>query len=75
MSDSEKPVGLMVRLPPELHRAVVAYAAGSDRHAETSLNKAVVYLLRAGLAAVERATKAENEPGQWVPELLETVEV
>ena len=63
MSEGEKPIGLMVRLPPDLHREVAKYAAGSDRHAATSLNNAVIYLLRLGLAAVARATKAENEPG------------
>lgn len=71
MSEGEKPIGLMVRLPPDVHRAVAKYAAGSERHAATSLNNAVIYLLRAGLTAVERATKAESEPGNWEPELLE----
>lgn len=71
MGDSEKPIGLMVRLPPEVHAAVVKYAKGSDTHAATSLNQAMVFLLRAGLAAVEKAKKSENEPGQWEPEPLE----
>lgn len=74
MSDSDKPIGLMVRLPPDLHRAVAKYAQGSERHAATSLNNAVIFLLRAGLSAVERAQKSEGEPGPWVPELLEVVE-
>lgn len=71
MSASEKPVGLMVRLPPDVHAAVVRYARGSDAHAATSLNQAVVFLLRAGLAAVKRV---ESEPGQWGPGSLELIE-
>lgn len=73
MSDSEKPIGLMVRLPTDLHAEVAKYAKGSERHASTSLNSAVIFLIRAGLASLKRSEQSENAPGQWVPELLETV--
>jgi hypothetical protein len=72
MSDSEKPIGLMLRLPPDLHAAIVRYAAGSATHAATSLNRAVVFLLRAGLAA--QGERSEPKPGEWMPESLALVE-
>jgi len=67
------PIGLMVRLPADLHAEVVGISKGSTTRPATSLNSAVVFLLRAGLAALKRSERSENEPGQWVPELLETV--
>lgn len=75
MSDSEKPIGLMVRLPADLHAEVIGISKGSATRPATSLNSAVIFLIRAGLAALKRSEQSENAPGQWVPELLETVEV
>jgi hypothetical protein len=72
MSDSEKPIGLMVRLPSDLHAELARVSKGSAARPKTSLNETIIFLLRVGLAALKRN---ENEPGQWVPELLETVEV
>ena len=72
MSD-EKPIGLMVRLPADLHAEVVRISKGSATRPATSLNSTVVFLLRSGLSALKKAEQSENEPGQWVPELLEAV--
>ena len=71
MSDGEKPIGMMVRLPPDLHEAVKRFAEGSARRPPASLNAAIVFLLRAGLVAFEKGERSEKEPGPWVPELLE----
>lgn len=53
MSNSDKPVGLMVRLPANLHEDVKAFAAGTAKRPPTSMNQAIAFLLRAGLSAVE----------------------
>lgn len=74
MSDSENRIGLMVRLPADVHAEVVRVSKGSTARPATSLNSAVVFLLRAGLAALKKAERSENEPGEWVPESLELVE-
>jgi hypothetical protein len=68
MSDSEKPIGLMVRLPADLHAEVVSMSKGSTKRPATSLNNTVIFLIRAGLAALKRA---EKESGEMSPELLE----
>ncbi len=74
MSDSEKPIGLMVRLPADLHAEVVHISKGSATRPATSLNSAVIFLLRAGLAALRKAEQTEGkEPGKWEPELLEAL--
>ena len=70
MSDNEKPIGLMVRLPPEVHAEVMRVSKGGATRPATSLNSTVVFLIRAGLAALKKAEQSENEPGQWEPELL-----
>jgi hypothetical protein len=72
MSDS-KLIGLMVRLPADLHAEVARISKGSAMRPATSLNNSVIFLLRAGLAALKRAEQSEESPGNWVPELLETV--
>ena len=69
MSDSENRIGLMVRLPADVHAEVVRVSKGSAARPATSLNSTVVFLLRAGLAALKKAERSENEPGEWVPEL------
>lgn len=71
MTDSEKPIGLMVRLPPDLHAEVVRVSKGSTARPATSLNNAVIFLIRAGLAALKRSEQAESESGQWEPALVE----
>lgn len=64
MSDEGKPVGLMLRLPADLHAAVVRFAKGTARRPATSLNGAIVFLLRAGLTAFEKMERTEDtEPG------------
>ncbi len=70
MSDEET-IGLMVRLPRDLHERVKRFSVGNGKRPKSSLNATVVFLLRAGLEAVERAAKAENEPGQYEAELLD----
>lgn len=62
MSDEET-IGLMVRLPRELHERVKRFSQGNGKRPKSSLNATVVFLLRAGLESVERAAKSENEPG------------
>lgn len=74
MSDSDKPIGLMVRLPPDVHAEVARISKGSATRPATSLNSTVVFLLRAGIAALKKAERPESEPGEWVPESLELVE-
>lgn len=74
MSDSDKPVGLMVRLPPDLHEQIRRFAEGSTKRPSTSLNLAVIFLLRAGLAAIGRSERSENDLGNWEHEPLELVE-
>lgn len=69
MSEGDKPIGLMVRLPPDVHAEVVRVSKGSAVRPATSLNSTVVFLLRAGLAALKKAE--ETGSGPWVPELLE----
>jgi len=71
MSDSDKPIGLMVRLPADLHAEVVRVSKGGATRPATSLNNTVIFLLRAGLVALKKAEQSEIEPGQWGPELLE----
>lgn len=73
MSDPEK-IGLMIRLPPDLHAEIVRVSKGSENRPATSLNNAVIFLIRAGLAALRRSEQSENEPGVWLPESLELVE-
>lgn len=51
--DKDKPVSLMVRLPPEIHREIKHIADKEDR----SLNKQVIRLLRFALEA--RSSKAK----------------
>lgn len=75
MTDNEKPIGLMVRLPADLHAEIARVARGGVTRPATSLNNAVIFLLRAGLAALKKAEQAENESGQWAPEMLEALEV
>jgi hypothetical protein len=67
MTDSEKPIGLMVRLPADVHAEVVRVSKGGATRPSTSLNSTVVFLLRAGLAALKRAEQSENEPGPFEP--------
>lgn len=74
MSESGKPIGLMVRLPADLHEEVRRFSEGSTTRPQASLNATVVFLLRAGLAAVRRAERSENDLGPWEPEPLELVE-
>ncbi|HEU4322178.1 MAG TPA: hypothetical protein VFS21_03430 [Roseiflexaceae bacterium] len=69
MTDKQKPVGLMVRLPPDLHEQLQAFAQGSDKRPPTSLNLAVVFLLRVGLAQQQRNENAD-ESGDSLPMLL-----
>lgn len=74
MSDSSKPVGVMVRLPVDLHEEVRRFSEGSAARPQASLNATIVFLLRAGLGAVKRAERSENDLGNWAPESLELVE-
>ena len=75
MSDKPNaPIGLMIRLPADLHEQVRQVASGSSARPKASLNETVIFLLRAGLAALKKAERAENEPGEWMPESLELVE-
>lgn len=74
MSDSSKPVGLMVRLPVELHEEIRRFSEGNAARPQASLNATIVFLLRAGLAAVKRAERSEADLGNWVPESPELVE-
>lgn len=62
-----KAIGLMVRLPSDLRQEIVEFAAGSAARPRTSLNSAIVFLLRAGLAAVKRSEHREIEPGKFQP--------
>lgn len=70
MSDSKEAIGLMVRLPADLHKEIKEYAQGTPTRPPISLNAAIVFLVRAGLASMRRAERTEIEPGNWAPELL-----
>lgn len=74
MSESGKPVGLMVRLPADLHDEIRRFSEGNSARPQASLNATVVFLLRAGLSAVKRAERSENDLGNWEPGSLELVE-
>lgn len=74
MSDREKLIGLMVRLPADLHAEIVHVSKGNEKRPATSLNNTVIFLIRAGLAALRRSEQAETEPGPWAPETLGLVE-
>lgn len=52
-------------LPADVRAAVEAYAKGSPRRAGTSLNEAIVFLIRKGLEKLE-----EEEKGQLDAERL-----
>ncbi len=75
MTEEGKPIGLMVRLPPDLHAEVMRVSKGSATRPSTSLNSTVIFLLRAGLAALKKAEQSETEPGQWEPEELEELDL
>jgi hypothetical protein len=63
-----------VRFPKEVHDAIMHLAAGSEHRPPSSFNQTLMFVVRAGLAALKRAERSENEPGQWVPAGLDTVE-
>lgn len=69
MDDKQKPVGLMVRLPPELHEQIVKFAQGTTTRPPTSMNLAIIFLLRTGLAQLEKLERGD-EGGNSVPVLL-----
>lgn len=72
MSD-EKEIGLMLRLPPDLHEEVKRFAAGNGKRPRSSLNATVIFLLRSGLTAERQKEHKENEPGQHVPQQLNSM--
>jgi hypothetical protein len=61
-----------LRLPGDLHSELARYAAGNGTRPPSSLNSTIIFVLRAGLAALRRAEQgqAENRPGQFVSELM-----
>lgn len=61
---------ITLRLPSDLHAELTKYAAGNGKRPPASLNGTIVFVLRAGLAALKRAEQAETEPGQWEPGLV-----
>mgnify|MGYP001562300252 CR=1 FL=1 len=67
MSDEET-IGLMVRLPRDLHEQVKRFSQGNGKRPRSSLNATVVFLLRAGLEA-QKGTQ-ESDSGQWEPALM-----
>lgn len=62
-SEGERRIGLMVRLPADVHAEVVRVSKGGARLPSTSLNNTVVFLLRLGLAALKRSEQSENDLG------------
>ncbi len=66
MSEEKKTVGLRVRWSADVHAEVVRFSQGSASQAPTSLNKAVVFLIQAGLASIRKAEQ-ESESGNWIP--------
>lgn len=74
MSEQEtKEVRQTVRFPKEVHDAITELAAGNERRPPSSFNQTLMFVVRAGLAALKRAEQAENESGPLEPELLEVV--
>lgn len=64
MSDQDD-TRITLRLPKELHEQLVRLARG-DKRPPSSLNATIVFVLRAGLDALEQDEKS----GNWTPELM-----
>jgi hypothetical protein len=62
-------VRLTLRISPELYERIAKLARGNGRRPAAKINPTIVWLLERALE------QAEQEPGNWVPESLETVEV
>lgn len=45
------------RLPKDIHAAITRLAAGDAQHPASSFNKALVFVLRAGLEAIAKQRK------------------
>ena len=59
MSDEEvKEVRQTARIPKDIHTAIVRLPAGDVQHPATSFNKALVFVLRAGLEAIAKQQKS-----------------
>ena len=67
MLDKPEDVRITLRLPKELHDWLNELAVGDKRRPPASLNATIVFALQKAREVLE------NAPGQWVPELLETV--
>lgn len=73
MSDSRR-VGIMFRVPADLHEEILQEARGDSLRASTSLNETLIFLVRAGLRCVreerQRLLKKDDTPGNSRPEVL-----
>ncbi len=56
MSD-DKEVRQTVRFPKDIHAAIARLAAGDAQHPPTSFNKALLFVIRAGLDAIAKQRK------------------
>ncbi|HEU5086558.1 MAG TPA: hypothetical protein VFT99_03900, partial [Roseiflexaceae bacterium] len=55
-----KPSRFPLAIPDDVRAAIESYAGGEGRRPPTSLNDAIIFLVREGL----KRQKSENEPGQ-----------
>lgn len=55
----DKEVRQTARLPKDVHDAIARLAAGDTQHPSTSFNKALIFVLRAGLEAIARQRKKQ----------------
>lgn len=74
VSDSRR-VGIMFRVPPDLHKEIVEEAQGDDLRAGTSLNETLIFLVRTGLRCLReerqrRLQRKEDTSGNSRPEVL-----
>ena len=53
----DKEVRQTARIPKDIHDAIARLAAGDAQHPSTSFNKALVFVIRAGLEAIARQRK------------------
>lgn len=75
MSDSRR-VGIMFRVPPDLHKEIVEEAQGDDLRAGASLNETLIFLVRTGLRCLREERqrrlqqRKEDASGNSRPEAL-----
>lgn len=60
--NDEKEVRQTARFPKDIHDAIARLAAGDARHPPSSFNKALLFVIRAGLEAIGQQVKPPSPP-------------